>query len=493
MKSVRWKWLLLILLLLPLRGAVADRVYQGYIYDAWSNGVPAPNSYLPRSSTTGAEETGKAFRSPADLFVYQDNLVFVSDAGNNRIVVLDGKLRFVREISAYYDEAGAETALKNPAGLFVDGKGQLYVCLPDEEKVIVLDGENRLLRVYGRPETDLLEDTAVYKPFRVIANQLGTVFILPRGLYLGAVMFDTEGRFLGFYGANKVTPTLRVILDYQWKQLLSQEQVNSMARYVPIQYASFDIDTENFVYTCTNDSTASSEVSKLNSQGNNVLISYLRNQTSQTGNFGDLQRGYYMGQIQDSSFVDICVHDSGIFYVLDHSRGRVFAYDQESHLLSVFGGSGYQEGTFQNAVAIDTLGDTVLVLDADKGTITSFEKTAYGALVEKAVLLYADGLYREAREIWEEVARLNVNCELAYIGIGKALYEQGDYKQAMHYFELGYDRVGYSRAYEEYRKIMARQYMPYVFSVLFIGGGALIVTGKIKKHRRSARKGGSKG
>lgn len=472
-------------------GGRADSVYAGYIYDAWGNSVPAPNAYLPQTVVSGEKETGRAFRSPADLFVHDEKTVYISDAGNHRVVVLDEALGFVREITAYYDKEGVKREIRNPAGLFVDREERLYVCLPDEESVVVLDGENRLIRTYGRPDTDLLEPTARYKPVKVLANQLGTVFILPRGLYLGAVMFATDGKFLGFYGANKVTATLGVIIDYQWKQLLSQKQVDSMGRYVPIQYASFDMDGENFIYTCTNDSTAANEISKLNPLGHNVLVRYLRNRTGQTGDYGDLHKGYYMGQIQDSSFVDICVHPTGIFYALDHSRGRIFVYDQESHLLSVFGGPGYQNGTFLNAAAIDTMGDRVLVLDADKGSVTVFEKTEYGRLVERAVLLYADGLYQEAREIWREVARLNVNCELAYIGIGKALYEQGDYRQAMHYFELGYDRAGYSRAYEEYRKIAARQIMPHVLTTLLVGGLAAVFLVKIKKRGRAAGKGGA--
>ncbi len=480
--------LILLILLAAQSVAQADSVYVGFIYDAWSTGVPAPNSYLPAHVINGVAESGGNFRNLSDVYVYNDERVFLSDAGNNRIVVLDADLALVRVITQYIDAEGQNCKLANPAGLFMDREGLLYVCLPDEESVIVLDEEDRLVRTYCRPDTDLLDETAAFRPFKVIANQLGTVFVLPKGLYLGAVMYDAVGNFLGFYGANKVTPTLDVIIDYQWKQLLTQEQVNSMARYVPIQYASFDIDGENFVYTCTNDSTASREISKLNALGSNVMVNYVRNQTWQTGNYGDMARGYYMGQIQDSSFVDICVRDNGLFFVLDHTRGRIFEYDQESHLICVFGGPGYQEGTFLNAVSIDTLGERVLVLDADKGTVTVFEKTDYGALVEEAVLLYNDGLYEEARVLWEEIARRNINCELAYIGIGKALYEQGEYKEAMHYFKLGYDREGYSKAYEEYRKIVARQVMPYVLTVALAGG--LLAIGYAKVCRAHGKKGG---
>lgn len=482
------KVLILMLALCTLvLSASADTAYTGYNYDAWGESVPAPNSYLP-VQTINLHESGTTLKSPSDLFVWQNQLIYISDSGNNRIVVLDADYQFVREIVAYQSEDG-EVALQNPSGIFVDAQAQLYICLPDEEKVVVLDENNRLVCVYGRPDSDLLEDTTVYKPVRVIANQLGTVFVLPQGLYLGAVMYDKQGEFLGFYGANDVVVTLDVLMDYMWKQILTQDQVNSMARYVPVQYVAFDIDANNFIYTCTNESsTTYNEISKLNSLGDNVLISYTRNVVSQTNNYGDLEQEVYLGQTQDTRFVDLAIHDNELLYALDRTRGRVFVYDQESHLLSVFGGSGDQLGTFDTPVAVDTLGDQVMVLDQEKGTMTVFERTYYGELVENAVLLYIDGLYQEARELWEEVILYNVNCELAYTGIGKALYEEGQYHEAMHYFKLGYDREGYSRAFDEYRMEVARQFFPAVCTGLVV----LVVGIKVwtQVRRRKSKKAG---
>lgn len=477
--------ILLLALCTCILPALAEAAYPGYNYDAWGNSVPAPQSYLPAASVT-LNETGTALKNPTDVFVWQEELVYISDSGNNRIVVLDADFRLVKEIAAFTDDSG-ETKLANPAGVFVDAEGLLYICLPDEGRVVVLDGENRLVRQYGRPESDLLEETAVYKPHKVIANQLGTVFVLPQGLYLGAVMYDSRGNFLGFYGANNVVVTVDVLMDYMWKQLLTQEQVNSMARYVPVQYASFDIDANNFIYTCTNESSSTyNEISKLNSLGDNVLISHTRNVVGQTGNYGDLEQAVYMGQWQDTRFIDLAIHDNEILYALDRTRGRVFVYDQESHLLGVFGGSGDQVGTFDYPIALDTLGQQVLVLDHEKNSLTVFERTAYGELVENAVLLYMDGLYQEARELWEQVSLQNVNCELAYTGIGKALYEEGQYKEAMHYFKLGHDREGYSRAFDEYRMDVARGVFPVVCTALAALWLSLTIRSKLRRRKENA-------
>lgn len=235
-----FKKILIFLLTFCCGGTALADTYQGYNYDAWGESVPAPQSYLPVKAIT-LVETGLALKNPSDVFVWQESLIYISDTGNNRIVVLDDQYQQVRTISSYSD--GAEVVeIKKPAGIFVDASGLLYICLPDEGRVVVLDEDDTLVREYGRPESDLLEDTAVYKPSKVIANQQGTVFILPQGLYLGAVMYDSRGNFLGFYGANNVVVTVDVIVDYVWKQILTQEQVSSMARYVPVQYAGFDSD-----------------------------------------------------------------------------------------------------------------------------------------------------------------------------------------------------------------------------------------------------------
>ena len=478
------KSIALLLTLLLLMTAVSESPYTSYTQDAWGNSVPAPDSYLPRAAFNCLAETGKALKAPSDLFVWNDRIIYVSDSGNDRIVVLDADYSCLRVIDRYTDRDGVEYAVKNPAGIFVDGESRLYICLPDEEKVVVLNAEDKLTAEYLRPETDLLDDNTRFSPEKVLANRLGTVFVLPKGLYLGAVMYGREGNFLGFYGANDVAVTVQVLLDHAWKQILSQEQVSSMARYVPVQFSSFDIDGENFIYTCTNENNTYREISKLNTLGDNVLTSYTRNVVSQTYDYGDIEKGYYMGQVQDTRLVDICVNDRELIYALDKTRGRVFVYDQESHLLSIFGGPGYQMGTFHNPAAIDTFGDDVLVLDSETGLITVFERTGYGELMENAVLMYIDGRYAEARTLWEEVICRNINCTLAYTGIGKALYEEGSYREAMHYFELGYDREGYSRAYEEYRKMTARAILPYVFTVAAVAAVGTVIYVKVRRRRK---------
>ncbi len=489
-------WLTLLLTVSFPISVAAVSPYDGYIYNAWTEPVPCPIGYEAVKEVSGYDITQKFFKNPSDLFIAENGDIYISDTDNNRIVVCDGSFTFKRAITEILAEDGTARPLTAPGGLYVDHAGNVYVTLPADEagktpaRVVKMDPGNKLLVEFDAPETDLLTENVEFKPSRVVANDLGTVFVVVDGLILGTVAYDKNGRFLSFYGANDVPVSIQLLTDMFWKKFMTQEQINHMYRYVPSQITSIDADRENFIYTCTVTPNSYSSLRKMNSLGDNILMKHPLNVPSRTGSYGDLQRAYYMGQSIINQFVDLCVNDDGMIFVLDKTYGRVFEYDQESKLLNIFGASGYQAGSFRNPIAVDSFGAQIYVLDKDKGTVTVFGTTEYGALIEKAVLLYNDGEYVEAKSIWEQVLKLNVNCELAYSGIGKALYEQGEYKAAIPYFKYGYDRTGYSRAYKEYRMQRMRQYSPYVFTGLLAAVIFLILFVKIRRHRR---KGGVRG
>ena len=456
--------------------------------------MPAPIGYEPETVYIGQQLSDKTLKNPSDIFVDDNGIVYLSDTGNNRILILDPDLTLTSVLDTITFSNGTTEPLNKPSGLHVDGEGRIFVAQPDtgaplqessleaDGRVLMLDQTGQVLSVFTKPDTDLIPTNIAFKPSRVLVNQLGTVFVIVDNLYLGAITYNMEGEFLTFYGANKVDVTLELLADYFWKQIMSQDQINSMARYVPTQYTSFDVDDDNFIYTCTkNVSNSLNEIKKLNAQGVDVLLAAEHNVSSSTGNYGDLERGWFMGNTTDTQFTDIYVSKEGMIFGLDAARGRVFEYDQEGRLLNIFGSSGYQAGSFQTPCAIEGYDGKVYVLDSTKNTLTVFEPTTYGALIEEATQLYNDGRYQEARTIWKQVLEYNVNCELAYTGIGKALYESGEYQEAMVYLELGYDREAYSQAFSDYRMEVLRKYAPYVLT------GTLVLILVIWIWRRIAR------
>ena len=185
--------------------------------------------------------------------------------------------------------------------------------------------------------------------------------------------------------------------------------------------------------------TYKNHIKKFNHNSTNVLSGAQVISSQYAGFYGDLERVWYNSEMYESRFTDICYRD-GFIHALDMSRGRVFEYDDNGMLVSVFGGIGNQTGTFGNPVAVDALGQNLLVLDAAKGSITVFKPTPYCLKIHSATKAYNEGRYTASRNQWEEILAENSNCQLAYIGIGKADYESGDYENAMTYFRQGQDR-----------------------------------------------------
>ncbi|MDR1700409.1 MAG: hypothetical protein LBR68_04385, partial [Lachnoclostridium sp.] len=167
-----------------------------------------------------------------------------------------------------------------------------------------------------------------------------------------------------------------------------------------------------------------------------------------------------------SKLYDVCALPNDTYYCLDFTRGRIFGYDFQGNLLYAFGGRGYREGYFINPVALEDLGDTLLVLDSSQGAITQFSMTTYGSLISQGLAEYKIGDYDASAKTWEKVRRMNGNYDLAYIGIGRALLRTERYGEAMEYFKLKLDGVNYSKAFKFYRKEWMEDNIVYVVIII---------------------------
>ena len=141
---------------------------------------------------------------------------------------------------------------------------------------------------------------------------------------------------------------------------------------------------------------------------------------------------------------------------------------------------GEQMGLFRMPTAVESIDSDILILDADKATVTVFSLTEYGQLINKATLLYNEGYYDQAMEEWQQLLQHNLNSEQAHRGIGRAYLEQGNYKEAMEYLRLGQDRAGYSKAYGYYRTEVIRAYFPLVAFIILSILGLFFLWGRIR-------------
>ena len=460
-------FLLALVCLCPL--ALADEApYTGYYYDSWGEVAECPNIYTPDAEFFPVDMALKtALNTPSDLYIDEENrFIYIADTGNNRIVVLDTQLQFVREITGYTEE-GQKMNFRGPEGVTLDTRGNLVVADTANGQVVRITLAGELLDRYTQPTSALYPQEILFKPEKVACDLEDNVYALVPSVYQGVILFDKGGEFLNFYGGNKVSITPALLFDYYWKKLLSQEQAEKMARYVPINYLSMDMSKDGYMYVTLFSDSSKKQIRKLNPLGNDIL----RVEVEGKAKYGDLDILYHNGSRTDTQLADIAVSGDDFIYALDSNRGRVFVYSQSSDSLGVFGGSGRQTGLFSAACAIDTLGDTVYVLDSLRGSITRFLPTTYGASVLSAVKKYQQGEYAASESLWRELLQRNYHLELAYDGVGKALLAEGKYQESLPYFERANDVYWYSKAFQSYRVEAVRG----VIGPVLIGAAVLLV------------------
>lgn len=469
--------------------AFADEPYEAYSYDFFDESMPAQNGYIVDRVITGADmglgqlsdpdsslfisvDESASLYEAKDMFVTDDGDIFIVDAGKQqipgsaRIIVLGSDFKVKKVIKEFtggntYDANGNEIInLNDPSGIYVDNKNgnkyTMYICDYNNSRVVMCDQDGNIKREYKMPDSEVYT-FQTFNPKKVVVDGAKNVYVVAQSVNTGAIMFNEEGKFLSFYGANRVEVTASVRVQRIWRKLFfSDKQRTASTRTTPVEYANFDIDKDGFIYTVTEAANASTDaVKKLNPAGNNIW----NNNAGNAYVFGDKEASVWYGnKTYSTRLTDVCVADDGTINILDYSSGKIFQYDKEANLMFIFGTkSTEQAGGFTGPNAIEILGDDILIIDGSKNDITVFERTLFGEYVHQAVALHNQGLYEEAVGPWQEVIKRDGNFAMAYTGIGRALLNQGNYKEAMEYFENSYNQEDYDRAYEGYRQDFLRR------------------------------------
>lgn len=476
-----------VLMLPQLAGAVNDGTDSVYTYnfDYWGEMMESPDAYRVEETVTSASLGLEVpMNAPQSLYVDGETL-YVVDRGNNRILELarkDGRFSLVRIIDRV---RGAEPETFNyPNDIAADQDGNLYVADTNNNRVVVMDRDLNYLKSFVKPTDTTFDQSSDFLPNKLVVDSAGRVFINATNVNKGLVKYEADGTFAGFIGANKVTYNL---WDYIWKNFLStKEQRAQQAAFVPTEYKNIYIDRDGFIYATNinfNESEllgdAAHPIRRLNSLGDDILI-----KNDRYPPIGDLywteglQANDYHGP---SKLFDITVLEDDVYAAVDRMRGRVFGYDSQGIMLWAFGTRGSMEGSFNGAVSIEHIGTDLIVLDEFAAKIAVFKTTEYGQMIYRANAQYTKGDYESSAETWKEVQKLNANYPLAYIGIGRALMRQDDFIGAMDNFKKAHSRVNYSKAYRYYRQEWMEQNIWWVAVILLVLVILLISRAVIRK------------
>lgn len=469
--------------LLTASAVSAAEPYDSYNYDRWGEAVPSQAGFSAERSVSGFDMGVGALDSPSDLFCDHDHIFYIADTGNNRIIAVNADFsETLRVYDRFTMPDGSETRLNKPMGVFVSAENDfIYIADSDNARVLISDKDGNVQGEIKKPTSEVYDSKRTFLPQKVIADKAGNVYVVLGNITTGAAMFAPDGSFTGFYGANRVEPTAKIVSNYIRSIFMSDEKKAHRKRTVPTGITSFDIDGD-FIFTCTASSTQTTDtVKKLNAAGKNIFADLALS-------FGDFEPVYDTSQnkLLSPAIVDIDVAEDGCINCLDFTTGRVFQYDEDCNLLFITGTLAKQTGGFDHAAAVESLDNDLYVLDSSKDTVTVFRETSFGKAVHKAAALYNAGYYEEALEPWQDVLKRDGNYHRAYIGIASALLRKGDYKGAMKYAKLSDAGDIYNKAFEGYRREFLREHFTAIAAGLAAVIAGAFVWGRIRKKRRNA-------
>jgi len=380
-------------------------------------------------------------REPEDLYIAADDTIYIADTGNNRIVRLDSDGNY---LGSYTDNG----KLSSPKGIYVDRDGDLYISDSGNRRIVHLSPKGEFIEEFVKPESDLLEKDMNFEPTRIGLNAQGYLCTI-QGQYFMSI--DAHNQFMGFVSTNKVGFSLRSLLI---RMFATQKQKAKLLKEKPASYNSFDIGPDELIYAVTDESVGTGQIQVINITGKNIYP----------------VKAY--GEKVDNTnprFVDIAVSNERNIYVLERKSCRIYIYDQEGQLLSVFGGKGSTlKGRFYvpSALDVNSKGD-VFVLDQQTGYLHRFARTAFFRKIVNAVNSYESGDYSRALEDWREVLDIDSNYMVANKGIAKSLQKFERYEEALAYFKTADDRDGYGKVFSMYRYGVFRENFGLI--VLIIG------------------------
>lgn len=464
--------------------AYADEPYDVYNYDRWGDPIPSQAGYIADRAVSGDDLGIGHFSEPQDIFRDHNDIFYIADTGNNRIAAVNSDLdSIVRVYDAFTMPDGTQTSLKSPKGIFVsEYTGLMYIADCDNSRVLVSDLDGNVVREITKPDSEVYDQSKTFLPQKVIADKAGNVYTVLGNITTGAAMFDPDGSFIGFYGANRVEATSEIIGNYFTRFFTPEAKKARRKRNIPSGITNFDIEGD-FVFTCTSSTAQSADtVKKLNAAGNNIFADL-------SLTFGDFTPMYdtNTNTSYEPKICDIDISDDGGINCLDFTTGRVFQYDEDCNLLFITGTISKQQlGGFDQVAAIETMDERLYVLDQQKCSVTVFKETSFGRIVHKATNLYNDGFYEDALEPWYEVLRRDGNYRRAYIGVASALLNSGDYEGAMKYAKLADAPAIYNKAFEGYRMDFLNAHFTEIIFGLIVLAAALAALSRHMKKKRLA-------
>lgn len=429
-----------------------------------------------------------------DIHCTADGTVYLLCGESSRLLKLNSHYELIQEMNIQ-KENGARCKFDGAQGVYVNEDNEIFIADTMNSRILFIDQEGVVRQEFQDPKGDVIPEDFYYQPTKVIEDEEGYFYVLSMGCYNGILLYSQEYEFLGFYGASEVESTILNKLSYLWELLTSNDEKKAQqAKTLPYTAIDIAIDREGYIYTCTGSGNytelGEGQIRKISPGGSNILALRETDGTATSSskyNFFEDELTQRLGTYRGQQVAALDVSDTYHMYALDATYGKIYMYDQDCNLLTVFGGGVGTDsvlGTFATPVSMAVSGNDVLVADSKTGTITVFELTNFGKNLLQAQELYYESEYIEAKPYWEAVIAEDGNNVLAYKGLARACYAEGDIDGALKYAKLSLDYVTYDYAHQDNIKEFIKNHFSILFVVLLIiVVGLVVVLLKIRKRQ----------
>jgi len=412
--------------------------------------VPTQDGYLPDRNITGL-----GLNKPENITFGNNDILYIADTGNRRIVLFDiNSGNIVREIR--YE------GFRAPRGVFVNPDETLYVADSTARSVFIFNAQDECIKTITAPHSIAFGDTQ-FAPTRVGVDPRGGMYIIGEGVFSGIIHLSNEGEFLGFFASNQTTLTF---VQFLQNIFFTERQKQGLLDRLPLNFSNVFVDSRGVVYSVSmgrDVARAGEAIKKHDMAGRNML------KTMTTRSLTDITVDLY----------------GNIFTTSTQGWIQVNAGDGEEIF---FFGAGHLSaediaGWYSNlvSIAVSSQGH-IWALDNEKAFLQSYTPTEYTQSIYRAQQLFNEGHYVEAGIEWNNVLRFNQMSVLAHNGLGKSWLYQEEYEKAQYEFYVAGNREYFSQAFWETRNIWLLNNMSYILmTFVFLFGGLFILKRVDKK------------
>ena len=409
--------------------------------------VPTQDGYLPDQNITNL-----GLNKPESIVFGKDDVLYIADTGNRRIVLFDTKSGIVvREIR--YE------GFRSPRGVFLAEDETLYVADSTAGAVFIFNSDDECIKSVYAPNSMAFGDTQ-FSPARIGVDPRGSMYIIGEGVYSGIIQLSGEGEFLGFFASNKTTLTLVQLLQ---NVFFTDRQREGLLDRLPLTFSNVFVDSRGIVYSVSMGQDVAREgqaLKKHDMAGRNMLETWTT-----------------------MSLTDVTVDQYGnIFTTSLNGWIQVNAQDGEEIF---FFGAGHLSaediaGWYSNliSIAVSSQGH-IWTLDGEKAFLQSYTPTEYTLSIYRAQRYFNEGHYRDAQIEWNNVLRFNQMSVLAHNGLGKAYLYQEEYEKAQYEFYVAGNREFYSQAFWETRNTWLLRNISIILIVLVVFFGGLFIYNRV--------------